>query len=158
MICSLFGRIRQKSFSHFFLTLTLVTTIPSLFLDMSLNKEHISLLHLDVTFCDDKLTTDLHVKPTDSLITHRHIPAIQHGLLYIVYNQRLSRIFPNENDFAKRLEDTNSWFRVWEYRYDLVKNKIGKASFSKITGSKSKNQGAKSVLLVVSFHPKLTHF
>ena len=112
MICSLFGRIRQKSFSHFFLTLTLVTTIPSLFLDMSLNKEHISLLHLDVTFCDDKLTTDLHVKPTDSLITHRHIPAIQHGLLYIAYNQRLSRIFPNENDFAKRLEDTNSWFRV----------------------------------------------
>ena len=34
------------------------------------NKEHILFLGLNVSFCDGKLTTDLHVKPTD---THQYL-------------------------------------------------------------------------------------
>ena len=114
---------------------------------MSLIK-NTSFLDLKVSLCDGKLTTDLHVKPTD-----------RHQYLYytsIVYNQtlRLSRICFYKNDFEKHLEEMKSWFRVRGYPDNLMKKEMGEVCFSKSTGSKSKSQESKGVPLVITFHSK----
>ena len=49
----------------------------------------------------------------------------------IVYSQtlRLSRIFSYQNDFEKHLEDMKSWFRVWGYPDNLMKEEMEESFF-----------------------------
>ena len=67
---------------------------------------------------------------------------------------RLSRVCFYKNDFEKHLEEMKSWFRVRGYPNNLVKDEMGKVSFSKSMGSKSKSQECKGVTLVITFHHK----
>ena len=107
------------------------------------HKEHISFLDFKVSFCDGKLTTDMHVKPTDRHQYLRYTSAHpNHTKRSIVYSQalRFSRICSYKNAFEKHLEEMKSWFRVRGYPDNLVKKVMGKVCFSKSTGSKSKSQ------------------
>ena len=75
------------------------------------HKEHISFLDLKVNFYDGKLTTDLHVKPTDRhQYLHSKSAHPNHTKRSIVYSQplRLSRICSYKNDFEKHLEEMKS--------------------------------------------------
>ena len=49
----------------------------------------------------------------------------------IVYSQtlRLSRICSYQNDFEKHLEDMKSWFRVWGYPDNLMKEEMEESFF-----------------------------
>ena len=47
-----------------------------------------------------------------------------------------------------------SWFWVKGYLDNLMKKEMDEVCFLKSTGSKSKSQESKSVLLVITFHPK----
>ena len=121
------------------------------------NKEHISFLDLKVTLCDGKLTTDLHVKPTDRhQYLHYTLAHPNHTKRSIVHSQtlRLSRICSYKNDFEKHLEEMKSWFRVRGYLDNLMKKEMSKVCFPKCTGSKSKSQESKGAPLVLTFHPK----
>ena len=123
---------------------------------MSLIK-NTSFLDLKVSLCDGKLTTDLHVKPTDRhQYLHYTLAHPNHTKQSIVYNQtlRLSRICFYKNDFEKHLEEIKSWFRVRGYPDNLMKKEMGKVCFSKSTGSKSKSQESKGVPLVITVHSK----
>ena len=96
------------------------------------NKEYISFLDLKFSLCDDKLTTDLHVKPTDrNQYLHDTSAHPNHTKRSIVYSQtlRLSRICSYQNDFEKHLEDMKSWFRVWGYPDNLMKEEMEESFF-----------------------------
>ena len=121
------------------------------------HKEHISFLDFKVSFCDGKLTTDMHVKPTDRhQYLHYTSAHPNHTKRSIVYSQalRFSRICSYKNAFEKHLEEMKSWFRVRGYPDNLVKKVMGKVCFSKSTGSKSKSQESKGIPLVIKFYPK----
>ena len=68
MMRSLFGikitKVSRKIKLQLFLT-DLKNLNPDIKLSYNFNKEHISFLDLILSFCDGKLATDLHVKPTD---------------------------------------------------------------------------------------------
>ena len=75
------------------------------------NKEHISFLDLKVSFCEGKLTRDLHVKRNDRhQYLHYTSAHPNHTKRSIVYSQalRLSRICSYKNDFEKYLEEMKS--------------------------------------------------
>ena len=75
------------------------------------NKEHISFLYLRVSFCDGKLTRDLHVKPNGRYQYFHYTSAHpNHTKRSIVYSQalRLSKICSYKNDFEKYLEGMKS--------------------------------------------------
>ena len=105
------------------------------------NKENISFLDLKVSLCDGKLTTDLHVEPTDRhQYLHWTSAHPNHTKRSIVYSQalRLSRIYSYKNDFDKHLEEMKSWFRVRSYPVNLMKKEMGKVCFPKSTGVKAR--------------------
>ena len=125
-------------------------------LHMSLIK-NTSFLDLKVSVCDDKLTTDLHVKPTDRhLYLHYTLEHPNHTKWSFKYSQtlRISKICSYKNDFEKHLEQMKSWFWVRGYPDNLMKKEVGNVCFTKSTGSKSKSQESESVPLVLTFHPK----
>ena len=91
-------------------------------------------LDLKVSLCDGKLTTDLHVKPTDRhQYLHYTSAHPNHTKRSIVYSQtlRLSRICSYKNDFEKHLEEMKSWFRVRGYLDNLMKKEMSKVCFPK---------------------------
>ena len=121
------------------------------------NKEYISFLDLKFSLCDDKLTTDLHVKPTDrNQYLHDTSAHPNHTKRSIVYSQtlRLSRICSYKNGFEKHLKEMKSCFWVSGYPDNLTKKEMGKVCFSESTRSKSKSQESKGVSLIITFYPK----
>ena len=141
---------------QFFLT-DLNNYNPHIKFTYEFNKEHISFLNLNVSFCDGKLTTDLHIKPTDRHQSlHWTSAHPNHTKQSIVYSQalRLSRICSYKNDFEIHLEEMKSLFQVRGYPENLVKDEMGKVCLSKSIGSKSKSRESKGVPLVITFHPK----
>ena len=118
-----------------------------------------SFLDLNVSFCDGKLTTNLHVKPTDRRHQYLHYTSAHpnHTKRSIVYTQALGllRIWSCKNDFENHIQEMKSWFRVRGYPDNLVKDEIGKVYFSKSTESKSKTQESRGVPLVLTFNLKL---
>ena len=110
-----------------------------------------------MNLCDSKLTTDLHVNPTDR---HQYLRYTSghpnHRKRSIVYSQtlRLFRICYYKKNFEKHLQEMKLWFRVRGYPDNLIKKEMGKVYFSKSTGSKSKSQESKCVPLVIMFHHK----
>ena len=112
------------------------------------NKEHISFLDLIVSFCDGKLTTDLHVKPTDrNQYLHYILLHPIHTKQSIVYNQtlRLSRICSYKSDLEKHFEEMESWFWFRGYPDNLVKDEMGKVYFSKKRGVKARARNLRTV-------------
>ena len=101
------------------------------------HKEHISFLDLKVNFCDGKLKTDLHVKPSDRhQYLHYTSAHPNHTKRSIVYSQelRFSKICSYKNNFEKHLEEMKSWFGIRGYPDNLVKSEMSKECFSKKTG------------------------
>ena len=115
-------------------------------------------MDLNVSFCDGKLTADLHVKPADRN-QYLHYTSVHpnHTKRSIVYSQalRLSRICSYKNGFEIHLKEMKSWFWVRGYPDNLVKKELVKVCFSKITVNKSKSQKSKGVPVVITFYPKL---
>ena len=92
--------------------------------------ERVNFLDVEVIRCEDQLTTDMYVKPTDN---HQYLHAsschVFHSKKSIPYSQalRLNRICPEVNYFDKRCNELESWLHKRGYNYKSVRNQILRA-------------------------------
>ena len=81
---------------------------PNIMFTYESNKENITFLDLNVSLSRNKLTTDLHTKPTDKH-QYLHYTSAQptHTKRSTIYSQtlRMSRICSYKTDFEKHLVD-----------------------------------------------------
>ena len=119
--------------------------------------KNIPFLDLKVVLKDGKITTDLHVKPTDR---HQYLnflsahPNHTKGSLVFSQTLRMSRLFSNESDFERNKEKMRSWFVKREYLEKLIDSEIRKVKFN-IKETNSKNKSQYGVPFVVTCHPLL---
>ena len=97
------------------------------------SKKEIAFLDCQVNLFENKLTTDLYEKATD---THHHLDYTssnpEHTKKSIVYNQklRLRQICSFETDFVKRKNKIKSWFLKRGYPERLIDNEMKKVKFN----------------------------
>ena len=102
---------------------------PNLSFTYKSSKKEIAFLNCKVNLFENKLTTDLYVKPTD---THQYLDYTslhsEHIKKSIVYSQmlRLCRICSFETDFVKRKNEMKSWFLKRSYPERLTDNEMKK--------------------------------
>ena len=80
------------------------------------NKESVAFLDIKVSLINDKLFTDVYVKPTDHHQYLHYLPADPYRTkTSVVFSQtlRISRL-------CNHKEETKSWFRKTEYPEDLI--------------------------------------
>ena len=96
-------------------------------------KKEIAFLDWKVNLFENKLTTALYVKPTD---THQYLEYTsshpEHTKKSIVYSQtlRLRRICSFETDFLKRKNEMKSWFLKRGYPERLIDKEMKKFRFN----------------------------
>ena len=130
---------------------------PNLSFTYESSKKEIAFLDCKVNLFENKLTTDLYVKPTD---THQYLDYTsshpEHTKKSIVYSQtlRLRRICSFETDFLKRKNEMKSWFLKRGYPERLIDKEMKKVKFnhSHFIG---KHNSKKGIPLVVTYHPLL---
>ena len=105
--------------------------------------KNIPFLDLKVGLKDGKITTDLHVKPTDRhQYLHFSSAHPNHTKRSLVFSQtfRMSRLCSNESDFERNKEKMRSWFAKRQYPEKMIDSEIRKVKFNiKETNSKSKS-------------------
>ena len=104
---------------------------------------------------DGKITTDLHVKPTDRhQYLHFSSAHLNHTKRSVVFSQtlRISRLCSNESDFEQNKEKMRSWFVKREYPEKLKDSEIRKVD---IRGTNRKNKSKNGVPFTVTYHPLL---
>ena len=114
-------------------------------------------LDLKVGLKDGKITTDLHVKPTDRRrYLHFSSAHPNHTKCSLGFSQtfRMSRLCSNESDFERNKEKMGSWFVKREYPEKLIDSEIRKVKFN-IKEANSKNKIQNGVPFVVTYHPLL---
>ena len=124
---------------------------------MSQVKIKIAFLDCKVNLFQNKLTTDLYVKPTD---THQYLDYTsshpEHTKKSIVYSQilRLPWICSFEKDFLKRKNEMKSWFLKRAYLERLNDKEMKKFKFnhSHFIG---KHNYKKGIPFVVTYHSLL---
>ena len=95
--------------------------------------ENIPFLDLKVGLNDGKITTDLHVKPTDRhQYLHFSSAHPNHTKCSAVFSKTLniSRLYSNESDFERNKEKMRSWFVKREYPEKLTDSEIRKVKFN----------------------------
>ena len=93
------------------------------------NVENIPFLDLKMGLKDGKITTDLHVKPTDRhQYLHFSSAHPNHTKRSIVFSQtlRISRLCSSESDYERNKEKMRSWFVKSEYPEKLIDSEIRK--------------------------------
>ena len=106
---------------------------PNLGFTYESSKKEIAFLDCQVNLFENKLTTDLYEKPTD---THHHLDYTssnpEHTKKSTVYNQmsRLRRICSFETEFVKRKNKIKSWFLKRGYPERLIDNEMKKVKFN----------------------------
>ena len=89
--------------------------------------ENIPILDLNVGLKDGKITTNLHVKPTDCH-QYLHLPSAHpnHTKCSVVFSQtlRMSRLCSNESDFEQKKEKMRSWLVKRKYPEKLIDSEI----------------------------------
>ena len=121
------------------------------------NAKNIPFLDLKVGLKDGKITTDLHVKPTDRhQYLHFSSAHVNHTKRSLVFSQTLcmSRLCSNESDFERNKEKMRSWFVKREYPEKMLDSEINKVKFN-IKETNSKNKSQNGVPFVVTYHPFL---
>ena len=119
--------------------------------------KNIPFLDLKVGLKDGKITTDLHVKPTDRhKYLHFSSAHPNHTKRSLVFSQTLhmSKLCSNESDFERNKEKMRSWFVKREYPEKLIDSEIRKVKFN-IKETNSKNKSQNGVPFVVTYHPLL---
>ena len=103
----------------------LIVSLPILSSPMS-SKKDISFLDLKVSLSKNKLSTDLHIKPTDChQYLHYSSGHPEHTKRSIVYSQLLcvSRICSRENDFSRHKSNMKTRFQKRGYPEKLSRMK-----------------------------------
>ena len=121
------------------------------------NKECIKFLDLTVSLLDNKMSTDLYIKPTDRhQYLHYSSSHPDHTKKSIVYSQtlRLNRICSVEADFVRDKKEMKSWFLKRGYPENITNGEIKKVKFKKQVFS-SRGVVTKGVPLVITYHPLL---
>ena len=130
---------------------------PNLSFTYESSKKEIAFLDCKVNLFENKLTTDLHVKPTD---THQYLDYTsshpEHTKKSIVYSQtlRLRRMCSIKTDFLKSKNEMKSWFLKRGYPERLTDKEIKKVKFNHYHFI-GKHNSKKSILLVVIYHSLL---
>ena len=112
-------------------------------------------LDCKVNLLQNKLITDLYVKPAD---THQYLDYTsshhEHNRKLIVYSQtlRLRRICSFETDFVKHKNEMNLWFFKTGYPERLFDNEMKKAKFNHYQFN-DKHNSIKGIPLVGTYHP-----
>ena len=121
------------------------------------NKEFINFLDLTVSLLDNKVSTDLYVKPTDRHhYLHHSSSHLDHTKKSIVYSQtlRLSMICSVETDLVRHKKEIKSWFLKRGYPENIINREMEKAKFKKQVFSR-RGGATKGVPLVTTYHPLL---
>ena len=121
------------------------------------NKECINFLDLKVSLLDNKLSTDLYIKPTDRhQYLHYSSSHPDHTKKSIVYSQtlRLNRVCSVEADFVRRKKEMKSWFLKRGYPENIINREMEKVKFKKQVFSR-RGVVTKGVPLVIKYHPLL---
>ena len=98
------------------------------------NKECINFLDLKVSLLDNKLSTNLYIKPTDMhQYLHYSSSHPDHTKRSIVYSQalRLNRVCSVEADFVRRQKEMKSWFLKRGYPENIINREMEKVKFKK---------------------------
>ena len=102
---------------------------PNLSFTYESSKKGIAFLDYKVNLFENRLTTDLYVKPTD---THQYLDYIsshpEHTKKPILFSQtlRLRRICSFETDFVKRKNKMKSWFLKRGYPERVIDSEMKK--------------------------------
>ena len=106
---------------------------PNLKFTYESSKKDISFLDLKVSLTKGKLSTDLHIKPTDC---HQHLHYSsghpEHTKRSIVYSQLLhvSWICSRENDFNRHKSNMKIWFQKRGYQENIIENEMKRVKFA----------------------------
>ena len=90
--------------------------------------ENIPFLDLKVGSKDGKITTDLHVKPTECH-QYLHFSSAHPNQRSVVFSQ-MSRLCSNESEFELNKEKMRSWYVKREYPEILIDSEIPKVKFN----------------------------
>ena len=105
---------------------------PNLKFTYKSSKKDISFLDLKVSLSKSKLSTDLHIKPTDC---HQDLDYSsgrpEHKKQSIVYSEllRVSWICSRENDFNRHKSNMKIWFQKRGYPVNITENEMKKVNF-----------------------------
>ena len=119
------------------------------------SKKEITFLGCKVNLFENKLTTDLHVKPT---YTHQYLDYTflhsEYTKKSIVYGQmlRLHWICSFETNFVKCKNEMKSWFLKRGYPEKLINSEMKKVKFNHYHFI-SKHNYNKGIPMVVTYHP-----
>ena len=116
-------------------------------------KKDISSLDLNVLLGKNKLSTDLHIKPTDChQYLHYSSGHPEHTKRSIVYSQllRVSRICSRENDFNRHKSNMKIWFQKRGYPENIIENEMKKVNFPSCI--KVQRKKSKGIPFVVTYH------
>ena len=106
-------------------------------------------------FLDNKVPTDLYIKPTDShQYLHYSSSHPDRTKKPIVYSQtlRLNRICSVEADFVRHKKEMKSWFLKRRYPENIINREMEKVKFKKLVFSR-RGGVTKGVPLVITYHP-----
>ena len=126
---------------------------PNLKFTYESSKKDISFLDLKVSLSKNKLSTDLHIKPTDChQYLHYSSGHPEHTKRSIVYSQllRVSRICSRENDFNRHKSNMKIWFQKRGYPENIIENEMKKVNFPSCI--KVQRKKSKGIPFVVTYH------
>ena len=121
------------------------------------SKGNISFLDLSVSLSENKLYTDLYIKPTDRhQYLHYSSSHPDHTKKSIIYSQtlRLSRLCSKEINFIQHRKEMKSWFLKRGYPVALIQNEMDKVKFKRQRIQRREGI-TKGVPLVITYHPLL---
>ena len=121
------------------------------------SKENIFFLDLFVSLSENKLYTDLYIKPTDRhQYLHYSSSHPDHTNMTIIYCQtlRLSRLCSKEINFIQHKREMKSWFLKRGYPVALIQNEMDKVKFMRQRIQRREGI-TKGVPLVITYHPLL---
>ena len=107
------------------------------------SKKDVSFLNPKVSLTKDKLSTDLHTKPTDChQYLHYSSGHPEHTKRSIIYIQllRVSRICSRKNDFNRHKCNMKIWFQKRGYRENIIENEMKKVKFPSCNKVQRKNR------------------
>ena len=118
------------------------------------SKKDISSLDLKVSLTKGKLSTDLHIKPTDChQYLHYSSGHPEHTKRSIVYSQLLhvSWICSCENDFNRHKSNMKIWFQKRGYPENIIENEMKRVKFPSCNKAQRKN--SKDIAFAVTYQP-----
>ena len=136
---------------------------PTIKFTADYSKEKINFLDVEIIKKDNRLVTDLFIKPTD---THQYLHASSCHVFYskksIPYSQalRLNRICSENSFYDKRCNELEVWLRERGYSDKLVRQQILKARKLKradLLNQSKERTDSKKFVFNITYHPTFSH-